>query len=237
VATLRGYLESARTHWIDEPPATLPHDLEVMEREVIHLQALIDDLFTLSRAELSRLELRCEPTDVAALARRVVETVAPLAWRSNRVEVVGDLVSGEVVARADASRTDQVLHNLLQNAVRHTPPGGIVAVEVREEASEVVLEVKDTGEGIAQDVLPHIWERFYRPEHARSRSGGGTGLGLALVKELTEGMGGSVAAESVLGQGSCFTIRLPRAGAAGGRATPSQGDDVAEADALASSPR
>jgi signal transduction histidine kinase len=220
VATMRGYLESTRARWdaSDAPPATLRADLDVMEREAVHLETLIEDLFTLARAEVGRLELRSSPLDVGALAERVVATAAPLAWRSARVELSAERAVGLPPALADASRVEQILRNLLHNAVRHTPPGGIVAVAVTAEADGkdggVALRVRDTGEGIAADDLPHIFERFYRAEKARSRDeDGGAGLGLALVKELTEAMGGSVVVESAPGEGSCFTIRLPLAAA------------------------
>jgi len=212
VATLRGYLESTRIHWTAAPPPTLRHDLQVMEQETIRLQALIDDLFTLARAEVRKLELRCQPVDLGALARRVAETMAPLAWQSGRVEVVA-AVSREIpLALADPARLEQALQNLVHNGIRHTPPGGIVAVQAQAEADALTLQVKDTGEGIAPADLAHIWERFYRAESARACPGSGSGLGLALVKEMTEAMGGSVAVESAPGEGSCFTLRLPKAG-------------------------
>ena len=218
VATLRGYLESTRTHWDAVPPPTLRQDLLTMERETLRLQALIDDLFTLARAEVSRLETRREPVDVSMVVRRVVETMAPLAWQSNRVEVAASLPEVVPAALADASRVEQVLLNLIRNGVRHTPPGGIVAVEASTEASAddgmVMLRVKDTGEGIAPEDLPHIWDRFYRTRRTREQDSSGTGLGLALVKELAEAMGGTVGVESTLGAGSCFIVRLPRAASA-----------------------
>jgi signal transduction histidine kinase len=201
VATLRGYLESTRA---DSP--TLPHDLEVMTHEMIRLQALIDDLFTLSRAEVGRLTLRCVPTDVGELARRVVDTAAPLAWQSGRVQVVADVPSELPTAIADARRLEQVLRNLVHNAVRYTPPGGIVAVVARAER-DVCIEVRDTGAGIAANDLPHIWERFYRGSQTDENH---AGLGLALVKELTEAMGGTVSVESTAGAGSVFRVGLRR---------------------------
>ncbi len=212
IATLRGYLESAREHWDDdeEPPPTLQHDLEVMERETIHLHALVDDLFALSRAEVGRLELRLEATDTLAAARRVVETMAPLAWQSSRVTLVAEGAEGLPPALADVGRLEQVLRNLLHNAARHTSPGGIVAARVETEAEAVALRVSDTGEGIAAEDLPHIFERFYRGENGQAR-GAGAGLGLAVAKELTAAMGGSISAESMPGAGSCFTLRLPLA--------------------------
>lgn len=211
VATLRGYLESTVSHWNGTPPSTLRADLAIMERETIHLQALINDLFTLARAEVGKLDLHSEPIDISALARRIAATQAPLAWQRGRVEVVADTPPNPQLALADAGRLEQVVQNLLHNAIRHTPPGGIVALTVApdpDDAGMVRLQVNDTGEGIAAEDIPHIWERFYRGQAAQAE--GGTGLGLALVKELTEAMRGTVTVESALGHGSCFTIRLPR---------------------------
>ena len=209
VATLRGYLESTRTHLNGAPPPTLRQDMQVMEREVLRLQGLIDDLFTLARAEIDRLDLRCVPTDVGLVVQHAVETIAPLAWQAGNIQVVAQVAADVPAALVDAGRLEQVVQNLLHNAVRHTPPGGVVAVVATADATAVVLEVEDTGEGIAPADLPRIWERFYRTQDTYTRPGGGTGLGLALVKELTEAMGGSVAVQSRLGEGTCFTLRLP----------------------------
>jgi signal transduction histidine kinase len=209
VATVRGYLESSLEHWRASPPESLHRDLEVMEREVVRLQSLIDDLFTLARTEVGRLEMRCEPVDLARLARGIVEKMAPLAWKTSRVEMVAEAAPGLSPALADANRLEQVLQNLLHNAVHHTPPGGIIAVTVEADGDANIIRVKDTGEGIAPEELPHIWGRFYRTDRSRERPEGGTGLGLALVKELTEAMDGSVSVESTPGAGSCFTVHLP----------------------------
>lgn len=208
VATVRAMLESHLAHPGDGPAPDLRHDLAVMDGEMARLHGLIDDLFLLARAEAGQLQLECRPTDVAAAARRAVDGLAPLAWQTGRVEVIADVPDGLPPACADAERLGQVLANLLHNAIRHTEPGGIVAVSLRAEPDAVALELRDTGVGIPPAELPHIWERFYRGENGRARTGDGAGLGLALVKELTEAMGGSVAVESTVGKGSCFTIRL-----------------------------
>jgi signal transduction histidine kinase len=211
VATLRGYLESAlRDSRPDRPelPAPVREDLETMDREMTRLQRLIDELFALSRAAVGRLDLRMEPTDVAALVRRLVETAAPLAWTQRRVQVISQDQAASSPALADAHRLEQVVSNLLSNAIRHTPPGGLVAAEVKTENGAVLIEVRDTGEGIPSEDLPHIFERFYRG-HAHDGLAR-AGLGLALVKELAEAMGGSVAAASAPGEGSSFSVRLPR---------------------------
>jgi signal transduction histidine kinase len=221
VATLRAMLESALKQG-ETPPPALRGGLAVMEGEVLRLQGLIDDLFTLSQAEVEKLALDCHSIDVAPVVRRSVAAMAPLAWQSGRVEVVAELPEELPPICADEARLEQILANLLRNSMRHTPPGGIVAVITAAEADVVRIEVRDTGEGIPPEELPRVWDRFYRGESARSsgarRSHGasaednpGAGLGLALVKELTEAMGGTVAVESQVGQGSTFTVRLPLA--------------------------
>jgi signal transduction histidine kinase len=208
VATIRGYLESAVQPNGRRVPEDLRADLETMEREVVRLQNLIEDLFTLSRTEVGRLALRVEPVDAGAIVCRLTETVAPLAWGHRRVQVVAEVTPGLPPARADSQRLEQIVSNLLSNAVRHTPPGGLVATIVSTEPAQVRIEVRDTGEGIALEDLPHIFERYYR---GRNNDQGGAGLGLALVKELTVAMDGTVEATSTPGEGSCFTVRLPLA--------------------------
>jgi signal transduction histidine kinase len=212
VATVRGYLEAA-LHRLDrgELPESLPRDLVVMEAEVLRLQRLVEDLFALACAEVGRLTLRCVPTDVGELVRRLVEARAPLAWQSGRVQVVAETPPVGPLALVDPERLAQALQNLLHNGIRHTPPGGIVAVAVSQKEHEVVIQVRDTGEGIPPEELPRIWERFYQASSKLRRDGSGSGLGLALVKEWVEAMQGRVAATSVLSEGSCFTLYLPAA--------------------------
>ncbi|MGZ3624613.1 MAG: sensor histidine kinase [Ktedonobacteraceae bacterium] len=210
VATLRNYLEKTLTHWGERSTPITQRELQEMEDEVIHLQLLIDDLFSLARSDVGKLELGCELTDVGQLVREVVEKVAHLVWQSNRIEMVANTPSEIVDALVDPKRLEQVLRNLLHNAVRHTTPGGIVAVEVKEEPKAVLIQVKDTGEGISPKDLPYIWERFYQTEISQTNMGGGAGLGLALVKEWIEEMGGTVSVESVVDEGSCFSLHLPR---------------------------
>lgn len=212
VATIRGYLESLRP--VEESESlgdSLSCDLEVMEEEVLQLQRLIDDLFTLSRAEVNGLDLELRPVDIGKVVRRRVAALAPLAWERGRVEIVVDVPGDVPLVRTDEGRFDQVLVNLLRNALRHTDPGGIVAVIVASGKAYVRVEVRDTGEGIPPEELPYVWERFYRGGGGRIRDAQGAGLGLALVRELTEAMGGQVSVESELGEGSCFVVALPPA--------------------------
>jgi signal transduction histidine kinase len=202
VATVRGYLDSA-VRRDGALPADLHQDLETAQRELGRLQTMIEDLFTLARADLGRLELRLAPTDISALVRAQVETARPLAWQQRQVQLSAEASGEPSLAVADAQRVAQIVSNLLSNAVRHTPPGGLVVASVEAESGWVNVRVRDTGEGIAAEDVPRIWERFYRGR------AGDAGLGLALVKELTESMAGEVSVESVVDQGSTFTVRLP----------------------------
>lgn len=224
VATLRGYLDSALAHWNGAPPPTLRDDLATMAAETERLGRLIDDLFTLSRAEVDRLPITLRPTDVAALLRRAAGAAAPLAWQRGRVEVLAETPPDLPSALVDPDRLEQAVRNLLANAVRHTPPGGVVLLGATADGDALLVQVKDTGEGIAPEDLPHLWDRFYRAGTARERDrdggGAGAGLGLALVKELTEAMGGTVGVESAPGVGSCFWLRVPIATADPARPDP-----------------
>jgi signal transduction histidine kinase len=203
IATIRAYLDTAQ----DDEIAALGTDVvTILEREILTLQNLIDDLFALSRVEVDQLTLHIQPVSLPDLVNHVVEIVAPLAWRSNRVEVSTQVPLWIAPVQADAHRLEQVLRNLLHNSLRHTLPGGVVIVSARQKEGFVEIDVRDTGEGISPEDLPHVWERFYRGD------GGGSGLGLTLVKSLVETMGGQVAVESVVGEGSCFTISLPLSG-------------------------
>lgn len=209
VATQRSYLDTLLGE--GTLPPHVRTELAVVERETRRLQSLIDDLFVLSRTEIGRLTLRMEPLDLGAVAERVAATLAPIGWQQGRVTIAAQTPPTPVLALADEERFEQVLRNLVHNGVRHTPPGGIVAIAVTEDVHHAIVQVNDTGSGIAPDDLPHIWKRFYRADAARSLDQSGAGLGLALVKELTEAMGGSVAVESAVGEGSSFILRLPRA--------------------------
>lgn len=208
IATLRSYLEITLGHWQEQPMPALQRNLQVMEEEILHLQTQVDDLFTLSREEVERLTLRQESIDIFSLASRIVEARASLVRQTNHIEMIVELAPELPSVMGDAMRLEQAFHNLIHNALRHTPPGGMIAVAGYQEREWVVLQVKDTGEGIAAEDIPHIWERFYQATHTGSHTRGGAGLGLALCKEWIEAMGGEISVESRLGEGSCFSMRL-----------------------------
>jgi signal transduction histidine kinase len=210
VATLRGYTETSLNDLDKATPEELRHNLEVIDRETQRLGRLIDDLFDLSRSEVKALSLNAQAVDAAQTIARVVETSAPLAWQSGRVQVSAQPEADLPAIRVDPARLEQILINLIQNGIRHTPPGGVVVVSAALAPGEpgwLALQVADTGHGIPAEALPHIWERFYRVPGMEN--GLGAGLGLALVKELSEAMGGRVGVESALGEGSRFSVAFP----------------------------
>ncbi|MBI5931926.1 MAG: HAMP domain-containing histidine kinase [Chloroflexi bacterium] len=208
VATVRAYLASLQRQADQNPD--LKTDIDIIERATLHLQRMIDDVFLLARTDMEGLNVTVAPLEISGVLERTYHTAKQQAWQSKKVEVALEYQVQIPLIYADETRLEQILNNLLKNAVRHTSPGGVIVVGTQVEAQTVAIQVKDTGEGIAPEDLPHIWERFYRSASARASDQGGAGLGLALVKELAEAMAGNVSVTSTLGIGSCFTVRLPR---------------------------
>jgi signal transduction histidine kinase len=203
---IRGYLDSSLSQNGRLDPA-LERDLTVMHGEAVRLQRLIDDLFALSRAEVGSLSLHKRETDIARILQRCVEATGPAAWRTQRVEVLLDTQPDLPVLTIDADRLEQIVLNLITNAVRHSPPGALVHIEAIRDVDVLQIDVADTGEGIPPDEIEKIWDRFYRGSNVTDARG--SGIGLAVVRELTEAMGGEVSVVSVPGEGSRFRLRFP----------------------------
>jgi signal transduction histidine kinase len=215
IAIVQAHLEALRTATAANgardgaiPAATM----QALQSEMDRLTTLVDDLFTLARAGTDAMEVRCAPTDIGGVAREVAALLRPLAQREGALTLTVETQPGLPLALADGDRLRQILANLVRNAVRHTPEGGIIALGAAAEGEWLVLSVADTGEGIAPEHLPRIFDRFYRVDKARTRASGGAGLGLAIVKEFVELMGGHVTAESKPNEGTIFRVYLPRAG-------------------------
>jgi signal transduction histidine kinase/CheY-like chemotaxis protein len=185
-----------------------PH-LKVMRRQVAHLSRLVDDLLDVARVTSGRIQLQREPTRFDVLVRDHVMVSMRAGFSEAGVALTGDFRE-PVWVQADRVRIEQVVNNLLANALKFTPCGGHVHLEQRRESESVRLSVIDDGAGIAPEVLPHVFEQFVQGESTLHRAEGGMGLGLALVRMLVELHGGSVTAHSEgKGKGSVFTIRLP----------------------------
>jgi two-component system phosphate regulon sensor histidine kinase PhoR len=175
--------------------------------EVERMIRLVVDLLELARSESGAIAPRRERFDLTDVA---MSTVNSFAQRADALGVALDVEAPDVVTvDADREQLIQVAVNLVDNALRHTPAGGSVLVDVRREGSAAVLAVRDTGAGIPFEDLPRIFERFYVVDRSRSRERGGTGLGLAIAKHLVEGHGGTLVAESEYGKGATFTMRIP----------------------------
>ncbi len=214
IAVVRAHLESLHMRAGAEAGRPIPvseDTLEALRHEMERLTDMVDDLFSLARAGAGALPLRVEPIDVASLVREQGELLRPLVRQHGAITLSVEVGPGLPPALADGDRLRQILANLVRNAARHTPEGGIIALAAGVEDRWVVITVADTGEGIAPEHLPRIFEPFYRADPARSRAAGGAGLGLSIVSEFVQLMGGHVAAESTLGEGSSFRVYLPRA--------------------------
>ena len=209
LANLRGYLEGIQDGVVEPDDATIAS----LHEEATAMQTLVDDLQQLSLAETGRLHLHREDLDVGDLVERTV-TAHRGAAAAARVELVAQTSPGLVTA-LDPDRFRQVLANLIGNALRHTPEGGRVEVSAESSGETVLVRVRDTGTGIAEHHLPHLFERFYRADESRNRATGGSGLGLAITQELVRAHDGEITVSSVVGQGTVFTILLPIVGIEG----------------------
>ena len=190
-------------------PADLARGLDVIERNTRLQNQLIGDLLDMSRIVSGKVRLDLGPVDLGRVVASVVETVRPTAEaRGVRLTCVGE---GEpALVQADPARIEQVLWNLLTNAIKFTPRGGWVRVTLRRSSSQALVEVADSGEGIAPGFLPYVFDRFRQADSSTTRRHGGLGLGLAIVRQLVELHGGSVrVASDGTGRGSTFTASLP----------------------------
>ncbi len=191
-----------------------------------HVQLqLIDELLDVSRVAMGKMRLQIQPLDPRTVIEQALDAIRPAA-EARRITVHADLARGAGVVIGDAARLQQVVWNLLTNAVKFTEPGGEVEVVLRRSGTDVEIIVHDTGRGITPELLPFVFDRFRQADSSSTRAHSGLGLGLALVKHLVELHGGTVAAHSDgEGKGATFTIRLPVTSAAldeGGQAVPSR---------------
>ncbi|MFD5592185.1 ATP-binding protein [Streptomyces griseorubiginosus] len=203
LTTIRGWLEAAQDGLADSDEAFVASLLE----EALLLQHIVDDLQHLAQADAGRLRLHAEPLN----PRDLLDQVA--AAHRGRAETAGVELTTRIEDTpslyADPARLRQTVGNLLSNAIRHTPAGGTVTLGCRGEGEEIVIEVADTGTGIAAADLPRVFDRFWRADRARGRQTGGSGLGLAIVRQLTEAHGGTVTVTSTPGTETVFTLHLP----------------------------
>jgi CheY-like chemotaxis protein len=186
------------------------HAIDTIERNAASLALIIDDLLDMSRIIAGTMNLTSQPVDLIALTQAALDVVRPMAATKHIDLRLSADVSLIDVVNGDPSRLQQVVGNVLTNAIKFTSEGGRVDVSVENVGSHIEVKIVDTGRGISADFLPHVFERFRQAEKATSRHQGGLGLGLAIVRQLVELHGGTVhAASEGEGRGATFTIRLP----------------------------
>jgi two-component system, OmpR family, phosphate regulon sensor histidine kinase PhoR len=207
LSILRGYIEVL----LDEPETQseeLARILSIMERHSKRLQRLVDDLLSLAQLESSQATLEISAVRLDELFSNLIRD-----WKeklaAKNLKVIVDLTPEALTLHADGTRLEEVLYNLLDNAVKFSPENGQIHLRATHRGSDMVLSVADSGLGIGKEHLPRIFERFYRADKARSRELGGTGLGLAIVKHIAQLHGGRVEAESELGHGTTIRVVLP----------------------------
>jgi signal transduction histidine kinase len=206
LSNIQGYLEAIHDRVI-EPDAATIHSLS---EETALLSRLVNELQELSLAEAGELKLVYQAEDIAKLVKQAITPWQPKV-AAKEISLSIDLPDNLPSVNIDWQRVNQVLHNLLENAVAYTHKGGTINVAAITQGDWVEVCVSDTGEGIPAEDLPHIFERFYRVDKSRARATGGSGLGLTIAKRLVEAHGGKITVQSKLGKGSRFSFTLPSA--------------------------
>ena len=201
---ISGYIEM-----LEEKKARLStRQVAIIKTEIDHLRRLVSDLTTLSQAEGGGLDIQFQKVKPATLMKAIHNTYLPIAQKQG-VQIILDSPDSVAPIRVDEGRMLQVLNNLMENALRHTPTGGTISLLAKNQDGKVQLSVSDDGMGIKKADLPYIFDRFYRADKARTTSSGKMGLGLAICKALVAAQHGSISAYSAgLGKGSTFTLEF-----------------------------
>jgi len=207
LTSISGYLEALRDKVIKGKEPTLK-TLVLLKEEADRLTAMVEDLRKLSFVEAHTFRLSLTPVSLKAVMDKIVLKLKP-QFEAKKIKLKSTAASGLLKVLADEDRLIQILLNLLDNALSFTSKGGKVKISARPKNDFVELTVSDTGIGIAKKDLPHVFERFYRTDKSRSRKTGGTGVGLAIVKELVKAHGGEIQVESKEGKGTKFSFTLP----------------------------
>ena len=203
LAVLQGHLESM-LDGVEQPE---PDKLFSMQEEVMRLTRLVGDLRDLSLAQVHQLELHLQPVELGEKTERAAEMLEPLL-EEKKLHFVKDLAPDLPVRQLDPDRMNQVLYNLITNAIRYTTPGTAILLKTEGAGEKVRLTIADEGPGIPPEDLPHVFEQFYRGEKSRNRASGGSGIGLSLAKSFVEAQGGHIEARNRPQGGAEFVVEV-----------------------------
>ena len=206
LTNIRGYLEAVKDGVVEPDEQTI----ETLHRETLHLSTLVEDLRLLAITDTGSLKLEKLPERLEKIVEDVVNAFSARAMESD-ITLVCEMEDELPVVEVDRTRITQVFHNLLDNAILHSPANSIITIRVEQESEieRVKISITDHGEGIPADEIAHIFDQFYRVDSSRTRSTGGAGLGLTIVKRLVEAHGGELTVSSDVGVGSTFSVMLP----------------------------
>lgn len=208
ISMLQGYSE-AIVDDIAESQEEKKEMAKVIYDESLRMGRLVNELLDLARMEAGHLQLTMEEINISSFINRIIHKFQGLA-KDNEIQLFAEIENGITSISFDPDRIEQVLTNLIDNAIRHTPKGGSVKLSVSSEDTGIMIRVKDSGSGIPEDDLPFVFERFYKADKARTRGRAGTGLGLAIAKNIIDSHRGHISVQSKLGQGTTFSFLLPR---------------------------
>jgi two-component system, OmpR family, sensor histidine kinase ResE len=208
ISMLQGYSE-AIVDDIAESQEEKKEMAKVIYDESLRMGRLVNELLDLARMEAGHLQLTLEEINISSFINRIIHKFQGLA-KDNEIQLFAEIENGITSISFDPDRIEQVLTNLIDNAIRHTPKGGTVKLSVTSEDKGIMIRVKDSGSGIPEEDLPFVFERFYKADKARTRGRAGTGLGLAIAKNIIDAHHGHISAQSKLGQGTTFSFLLPR---------------------------
>jgi two-component system sensor histidine kinase ResE len=208
LSMMQGYSEAL----VDDIVATKEEQKElaqVIYDESLRMGRLVNELLDLARMEAGHVELHVNKMNIWPIIQKSIRKFTNLA-KEQHIQLVEEIEVDQAEYEIDADRIEQIFTNLVDNAIRHTPQGGVVKVSLKEDKEMLYLTVEDTGSGIPEEDLPFVFERFYKADKARTRGRAGTGLGLSIVKHLVDAHGGQIQAHSKTGEGTTFSIQLPK---------------------------
>ncbi|OEF97304.1 hypothetical protein BHF71_03720 [Vulcanibacillus modesticaldus] len=208
ISMIQGYSEAIIDDMVLSPEETkeLTH---IIYEESLRMGRLVNDLLDLARMESGMYQIQYSKTDIKLLIDKMIRKFSSLA-QEHKIELISDYDPKLPEVYVDGDRIEQVLTNLVDNAIRHTKNGGKITIRAKLKSSDnFLLEVSDTGEGIPEQDIPYVFERFYKADKARTRGNSGTGLGLSIVKNIVNSHGGTISVDSKIGQGTTFSIIIP----------------------------